>query len=241
MPPGGLSRESGAASPAISGTWPNLRGRSPAPLAGDRSPTSPRSGRMGSPRLPRAGRGVAGGAASARRPQGRPLSHGHPAPRALPRLRHRDRPDRGSLPPPAGGHRAARHRGLRGSPGAHSASGNLDDDTLRAARGKKRPASAPLREGNRNPPRFGDAGRSSHGQVGRIASAIRPTVFRGQGEPSPHPSPAALGAASVPGGLSPQPARPARRPGRDPADRLRHGEGRDPRSATPRSGASTRS
>ena len=42
--------------------------------------------------------------------------------------------------------------------------------------------------------------------MGRIASAIRPTVFRGEGEPSPHPSPAALRAASVPEGLSPQPA-----------------------------------
>ena len=71
---------------------------------------------------------------------------------------------------------------------------------------KKSPASAPLREGNRNPPRFGDAGHSSHGQVRRIASAIRPTVSRGEGEPSPHPSPAALRAASVPEGLSPQPA-----------------------------------
>ena len=71
---------------------------------------------------------------------------------------------------------------------------------------KKSPASAPLREGNRNPPRFGDAGHSSHGQAGRIASAIRPTVFRGEGGPSPHPSPAALRAASAREGLCPQPA-----------------------------------
>ena len=41
----------------------------------------------------------------------------------------------------------------------------------------------------------------------RIARAIRSALFRGEGEPSPHPSPAALRAASVPGGLSPKPAR----------------------------------
>ena len=65
---------------------------------------------------------------------------------------------------------------------------------------EKSPASAPpLREGNRNPPRSGDAGHSSHRQVARIASAIRSTVFRGEGEPSPHSSPAALRAVSVPG------------------------------------------
>ena len=36
--------------------------------------------------------------------------------------------------------------------------------------------------------------------TGRIASAIRPTVFRGEGEPYPHPSPAALRVASLPRG-----------------------------------------
>ena len=45
---------------------------------------------------------------------------------------------------------------------------------------KESPACAPLREGNRNPPRFGDAGHSSHGQVGE--SAPRPPG--GWGSPS---------------------------------------------------------
>ena len=46
-------------------------------------------------------------------------------------------------------------------------------------------------------PDSGDAGRSSHGQVGRIASANRSTVFRGEGAPSPHPPGGARGTFST--------------------------------------------
>ena len=62
-----------------------------------------------------------------------------------------------------------------------------------------------------------DAGRFPHRMAARIACAIRSAAFRGEGGPSPHPSPAALRAASAHEGLSPQPgsrrARGLRRPG----------------------------
>ena len=51
-----------------------------------------------------------------------------------------------------------------------------------------------------------DAGRFPHRVAARIAGATRSAGFRGEGGPSPHPSPAALRAASAPEGLAPQPA-----------------------------------
>ena len=57
-----------------------------------------------------------------------------------------------------------------------------------------------------------DAGRFPHRMAARIACAIRSARFRGEGGPSPHPSPAALRAASAPEGLFPQPVRGDRSP-----------------------------
>ena len=70
----------------------------------------------------------------------------------------------------------------------------------------------PRRDGE--PHRPGGCG-APHRMAARIASAIRPTVFRGEGEPSP----AALRAASAPGGLSPQPDRDPPENGSRSADR----------------------
>ena len=80
----------------------------------------------------------------------------------------------------------------------------------------KRPARESVLEATGNPVVRADAGRFSHRMAARIAGAIRSAVFRGEGGPSPHPSPAALGAASAGEGLCPPPAgslwtrRPAR-------------------------------
>ncbi len=69
----------------------------------------------------------------------------------------------------------------------------------------KRPAWESVLEEMRNPFVRADAGRFPHRVAVRIACAIRSARFRGEGGPSPHPSPAALRAASAHEGLFPQP------------------------------------
>ena len=89
-----------------------------------------------------------------------------------------------------------------------------------------------------------DAGRFPHRVAVRIACAIRTAVFRGEGGPSPHPAPAALRAASVPGGLSPQPDKTPRlriRPRRDEEPRRPGGAGRFPHRVAARIACAIRS
>ena len=71
----------------------------------------------------------------------------------------------------------------------------------------KRPAWGSVLEEMGNPVVRADAGRFPHRVAARIAGAIRSALSRGEGGPSPHPSPAALRAASAREGLSPQPGR----------------------------------
>ena len=79
----------------------------------------------------------------------------------------------------------------------------------------KRPAWESVLDEMGNPIVRADAGRFPHRVTARIAGAIRSALFRGEGGPSPHPSPAALRAASAHEGLSPQTVSGARsrRPG----------------------------
>ena len=71
------------------------------------------------------------------------------------------------------------------------------------SRRTKRPAWESGLEEMGNPVVRADAGRFPHRVAARIACAIRSAVFRGEGGPSPHPSPAALRAASAREGPSP--------------------------------------
>ena len=87
----------------------------------------------------------------------------------------------------------------------------------------ERPAWESVLEEMGNPVVRADAGRFPHRMAARIARAIRSARFRGEGGPSPHPSPAALRAASAREGLSPPPVSPARRTAR-PGPGRRGGE-----------------
>ena len=87
----------------------------------------------------------------------------------------------------------------------------------------KRPAWESVLEEMGTPIVGADAGRFPHRMAARIAGTIRSAVFRGEGGPSPHPSPAALRAASAREGLPPQPVK------------AKHGALRTPHTAAGRS------
>ncbi len=76
-----------------------------------------------------------------------------------------------------------------------------------------------------------DAGRFPHRVAARIAGATRSARFRGEGGPSPHPSPAALRAASAREGLCPQPVRYPRRAEASSEARSSRGSSRIPGSS----------
>ena len=138
--------------------------------------------------------------------------------------------------------RERRNPGRRSRPGPRRGLDRPREEVaLVNSRWIKRPAWESVLEEMGNPIVRADAGRFPHRMAARIAPAIRSARFRGEGRPSPHPSPAARRAASAHEGLAPPPVSgSAATPRPSPRERaprsVRGRSGRCP-GATPRNGA----